>query len=96
LRQYAGEFALTLLVFRSCSRIALCLIARFARCDVRWVAAVFVGSVGTKKRCSAISSCTQLAAGAGARYARAICWEIGGANIENPPPSSSLTEERSA
>jgi hypothetical protein len=33
-----------------CSRIALCLIARSARCDVRWVAAVFVGADGTEKR----------------------------------------------
>jgi hypothetical protein len=24
---------------------------------------------------------------------RDFCWEIGGANIENPPPSSSLAEE---
>src|SRR4029453_6839846 len=30
------------------SRIALCLIARSARCDVRWVAAVFVGAGGRK------------------------------------------------
>ena len=29
---------------------ALCSIARFARCDVRWVAAVFVGSGGTEQR----------------------------------------------
>src|SRR5215203_3393588 len=47
--------------FGSCSRIALCLIARSARGDVRWVAAVFVGSVGTEKRCSAISSCRSAA-----------------------------------
>jgi hypothetical protein len=40
----------------SCSRIALCLIARSARCDVRSVAALFVGDGGTEKRCSAISS----------------------------------------
>jgi len=32
----------------SCSRIALYLIARSARGDVRWVAAVFVGSGGTE------------------------------------------------
>jgi hypothetical protein len=38
----------------SCSRIALCLIARSARGDVRWVAAVFVGADGTEKRCSVI------------------------------------------
>jgi hypothetical protein len=50
---------------------ALYLIARSARCDVRWVAAVFVRADETEKRCSAISSCTQLAAGAGARCARA-------------------------
>jgi hypothetical protein len=37
--------------------IALCLIARSARCDVRSVAAVFVGDVGTEKHCSDISSC---------------------------------------
>jgi hypothetical protein len=36
----------------SCSRIALCLIARSARGDVR--AAVFVGADGTEKRCSVI------------------------------------------
>jgi hypothetical protein len=47
------------------------LIARCRLRDVRWVAAVFVGSGGTETRCSAISSCTQLAAGAGARCARA-------------------------
>jgi hypothetical protein len=47
--------------FGSCSRIALCLIARSARGDVRWVAAVFVGSDGTEKRCSAISSCRSAA-----------------------------------
>ena len=41
----------------SCSRIALCLIARSARYDVRLVAAVFVGADGTEKRCSGISSC---------------------------------------
>jgi hypothetical protein len=35
-------------VFLHCSRIALCLIARSARCDVRWVAAVFVGSGETE------------------------------------------------
>jgi hypothetical protein len=52
---------------------------RSLRCSL--VAAVFVGSDGTEKRCSAISSYTQLAAGAGARYARAIYFEIGGANI---------------
>jgi hypothetical protein len=44
-----------------CSRIALCLTARFARCDVRLVAAVFVGSDGTEKRCSVISSCRSAA-----------------------------------
>src|SRR5215203_4578462 len=37
------------------------LIARSARCDVRWVAAVFVGSGGTEERCSAISSCRSAA-----------------------------------
>ena len=36
-------------------------IARSARGDVRWVAAVFVGSGGTEKRCSAISSCRSAA-----------------------------------
>jgi hypothetical protein len=30
--------------------------------DVRWVASVFVGSGGTEKRCSAISSCRSAAA----------------------------------
>ena len=45
-------------------------------------------------------SCSQLAAGAGARFARAICLEIGGANIPgadralSPPTSSSLGDER--
>jgi hypothetical protein len=37
------------------------LIARFARCDVRLVAAVFVGADGTEKRCSAIFSCRSAA-----------------------------------
>jgi hypothetical protein len=37
------------------------LIARSARGDVRWVAAVFLGFVGTEKRCSAISSCRSAA-----------------------------------
>jgi len=32
-----------------------------ARCDVRLVAAVFVGADGTEKRCSAISSCRSAA-----------------------------------
>ncbi len=37
------------LSFRSSSRIApMCSIARFARCDVRSVAAVFVGAAGTE------------------------------------------------
>ena len=38
-----------------------CLIARCARCDVRWVAAVFVGADETERRCSAISSCRSAA-----------------------------------
>jgi hypothetical protein len=66
---------------KNASARSLC-IARSARCDVRSIAAVFVGSDGTEECCSAISSCTQLAAGAGARCARALCCEIGGANIE--------------
>ena len=45
------RFFLELLAHR-----ALYLIARSARCDVRWVAAVFVGADGTEKRCSAIFS----------------------------------------
>jgi hypothetical protein len=54
------------LCFLHCSRIALCLIARCliarsARCDVRSVAAVFVGSGGTEKRCPAISFCRSAA-----------------------------------
>src|SRR5688572_18313540 len=43
------------------AHVALCSIARSARGDVRWVAAVFVGSDGTEKRCSAISSCRSAA-----------------------------------
>jgi hypothetical protein len=62
--------------YSGCSRIALCLIARSARCDIRWVAAAFVGSGGTEKRCPAIS-----------------LLQIGGANIANPPTSSSLAEK---
>jgi hypothetical protein len=46
-----------------------------ARCDVRWVAAVFVGAVGTEKA-----------------LFRHLLLQIGGANIEDPPPSSSLAE----
>ena len=67
----------TLFFWACCSRIALYLIARSARCDVRWVAAVFVGADGTEKRCSAISSCRSAAR-----------------TSLNPPPSSSLGEER--
>jgi hypothetical protein len=43
-----------------------------ARGDVRWVAAVFVGSDGTKG------------------VFRHLLLQIGGANIENPPPSMTL------
>jgi hypothetical protein len=56
----------------SCSRIALCLIAlRSRRCSqsCRRLRRI----CRNVKRCSAISSCTQLAAGPGARCARAIC-----------------------
>jgi hypothetical protein len=35
--------------------------ARFARCDVRCVAAVFIGADRTEKRCSVISSCRSAA-----------------------------------
>ncbi len=38
-----------------------CAIARSARCDVRLVAALFVGSGRTEKRCSAITSCRSAA-----------------------------------
>ena len=36
------------------------LIARSAPCDVRWIAAAFVGADGTEKRCSA-TSCRSVA-----------------------------------
>jgi hypothetical protein len=63
--------------------------ARPARRDVRRQAAVFVGpdepTVSEESALSRLvfvgSSCTELAAGAGARCARAIFLEIGGANI---------------
>ena len=45
----------------SCSRNRAVLWLASARCDVRWVAAVFVGSGGTEERCSAISSCRSAA-----------------------------------
>jgi hypothetical protein len=57
---------------KSCSRIALCWMARSARGDVRWVAAVFVGTVETEKRCSAISSCRSAARTSRIRRRRAI------------------------
>ena len=46
-----------------------CSMARSARCDVRWVAAVFVGADGPEKRCSAISSCRSAARTSRARIA---------------------------
>jgi len=47
-----------------------------ARCDVRRVAAVFVGADGTEKA-----------------LFRHLLLQIGGANIENPPTSSSLADD---
>ena len=43
--------------------------ARSARCDVRWIAAVFVGADGPEERCSAISSCRSAARTSRARIA---------------------------
>jgi hypothetical protein len=55
------------------------LIARSARCDVRWVAAVFVEADGTEKA-----------------LLRHLLLQIGGANIKNPPTSSSLAKRNDA
>ena len=60
-RHHQSAAGLGEVVFVSCSRIALYSMARSARCDVRWVATVFVGADGTEKRCSAISSCRSAA-----------------------------------
>ena len=68
-----------------------CSIARFARCDVSWVAAVFVGSGGTEKRRSAISSCRSAARTSRcsiARFARAMFAGL-------PASSSDLVERKS-
>ena len=53
---------------------ALCLFALSARCDVGWVAAVFVGHDGTERRCSVSSSCRSAARTSRIRPRDSRCW----------------------
>ena len=68
--------------------IALCLIARSARGDVRWVAAVFVGSGGTEKHCS-VNCSRRSAARTSSRIGQGLDCHYAGP-VPQPAPLSTL------